>query len=285
MKLGINSSVWSHGGWKFVDSLDRIKAFGFRHVDVLAYGNAHPLKMDAAEKQSAASKFQELGLQASNMVMLPAKNLGSPDTKEREEVLHYYRTAAEFQIGLGGRQVLVGWGCGEKIVGIPHETVWKNSVEALKRLCRWCAGKGIYVTPELDPMVYYLVNGIESMARIIEEVDEPNLFANIDIGHLAITRNSPDDLQKLEGKIIHAHISDCDGKIHSNDIIGTGVTKVSDYLKAIVEFGIDRTCKKLDLEPVAALELGVYGQNIDDPDRWVSESVAYMRKEVPWLTV
>jgi hypothetical protein len=63
------------------------------------------------------------------------------------------------------------------------------------------------------------------------------------------------------------------------------VTKVSDYLKAIVEFGIDRTCKKLDLEPVAALELGVYGQKIEDPDLWVKESMAYMRKKVPWLTV
>jgi alpha-D-ribose 1-methylphosphonate 5-phosphate C-P lyase len=48
--------------------------------------------------------------------------------KVREEILRHCRAAMEFQIALGGRQVLIGWGSGERIVGVPEEVAWKTSV-------------------------------------------------------------------------------------------------------------------------------------------------------------
>jgi sugar phosphate isomerase/epimerase len=62
------------------------------------------------------------------------------------------------------------------------------------------------------------------MAKMIKYVGAPNLFANIDTGHLAITREPPSALEKLRDGILHVHISDNDGKVHANWIIGKGVT-------------------------------------------------------------
>ena len=122
------------------------------------------------------------------------------------------------------------------------------------------------------------------MAKMIEDVDVPNLFANIDIGHLAITRESPKTLEKLKDRILHVHISDNDGKAHANWIIGRGVTRVPDYLRKLIEMGIGETCARHKEAAVASLELGEIGQKVKDPGQYVRESLEYLSNNVPEIT-
>ena len=67
----------------------------------------------------------------------------------------------------------------------------------------------------------------------------PRVRANIDISHLVLSDTSPGDLQKLRGKAIHVHLSDCDGKVHGDLPPGRGVVKFGPYLQAIKELAID----------------------------------------------
>jgi sugar phosphate isomerase/epimerase len=46
-------------------------------------------------------------------------------------------------------------------------------------------------------------------------------------------------LEKLRGKAIHVHLSDCDGKVHGDLPPGRGVVKFGPYLQAIKELAID----------------------------------------------
>ena len=110
-----------------------------------------------------------------------------------------------------------------------------------------------------------------------------NLFANVDVGHLAITREPPVALEKLRGRVLHVHISDNNGKIHANYIIGKGVTCIPGYIKKLIEMGIDETCAQHGEVTVASMELGEIGQEIKDPDEYVRESLEYMEKNVPEL--
>jgi sugar phosphate isomerase/epimerase len=196
----------------------------------------------------------------------------------------YLKSCAEFQAELGGRQVLLGFGGGWKTLETSGEEAWANSANFIRDYCEWLFNFDILLTLELDPSVYYVINDTASMAKMIEEVNAPNLFANIDIGHLAITREPPRALEKLKDKILHAHISDNDGKIHANWIIGRGVTQVPDYLRKLIEIRIDRTCARHNEEAVAALELGEIGQKVQDPDRYVRESLAYLSQNIPEIT-
>jgi len=284
MRLGINNSIWEITGIGLPKSLDRINSLGFKYVDVLAYGSGDPRTLNQEERRKIAHKFQELGLTSSGMVMLVPENIASNDAKERERCLSYLKSCVEFQAELGGRQVLLGFGGGWRILETSREGAWVNSVNFIKGYCEWISNFDIFLTLELDSSVYYVINDTTSMAKMIEEVDAPNLFANIDIGHLAITREPPRALEKLKDRILHAHISDNDGKAHANWIIGRGVARVPDYLRKLIEIGIDETCARYNETAVASLELGEIGQKIQDPDQYVQESLKYLSSNVPEIT-
>jgi len=240
--------------------------------------------LNQVKRRKIAHKFQLLGLTSSGMVMLVPGNIASPDSKEREKCLSYLKSCAEFQAELGGRQVLLGFGGGWKTLETSREEAWVNAASFIKEYCEWLSNFNIFLTLELDPSVYYVINDTTSMAKMIEDVEVPNLFANIDIGHLAITREPPRALEKLKDRVLHVHISDNDGKVHANWIIGRGVARVPDYLRKLIEIGIDRTCARHNETAVASLELGEIGQKIKDPDQYVQESLEYLSSNVPEIT-
>lgn len=283
MKLGINSSVWEIAGISLDKALDRINGLGFRYVDVLAFGSGNPVSLSSNERRRIIKKFQDFGLVSPGMVTLPPANIASSNSREKEKCLSYLKSCGEFQAELGGGQILLGFGAGWKTLEISREEAWVNSAVFIKEYCEYLSNLNILLTLELDPFVYNVVNDTVSMKRMIEDVGQANLFANIDIGHLAITREPPRALEKLKDRIVHAHISDNNGRTHANYIIGTGVTKVADYLNKLIEMGIDEMCKNYDQIAVASLELGEIGQDIENPDDYVIKSMRYLKKNIPRL--
>lgn len=283
MKLGINSSIWEIGGVNFSDAIDRISRAGFRYVDVLALGSVDPTKMEAKTRKRLIRKFKDSGLVASNMVILPPGNISSNLEEEREKCLAFLKRCAEFQRELGGKQILLGFGGGFLSLKLSRERAWVNSVEFIRDLCEWLSEMRMFLTLELDPFVFHVVNDTTSMARIISDVNMNNLFANVDLGHLAITREPPAALEKLRGKILHVHLSDNNGSIHANYILGKGVTLFPEYIKKLIEMKVDETCRQYKEVAVAAMELGEMGQDIADPDRYVRESLEYIERNIPEL--
>jgi sugar phosphate isomerase/epimerase len=84
-----------------------------------------------------------------------------------------------------------------------------------------------------------LLNSVDSMVRFIDEVNHPAVRANIDISHLLLANVKPEELRRLNGKAIHVHISDCDGKVHGDRPPGRGVVPFEPYLREIKALGID----------------------------------------------
>ena len=100
------------------------------------------------------------------------------------------------------------------------------------------------------------------MVRFIDDVDHPALRANIDVSHLLLADVQPAEVQKLAGKAIHVHISDCDGKVHGDLPPGRGVMNFGPYLDEI---------KKLDIDGVISIELE-YSPEPDKIEEWVAEA-------------
>ena len=100
------------------------------------------------------------------------------------------------------------------------------------------------------------------MSRFITECNHPQVRANIDISHLVLADNGPEELSKLQGQAIHVHISDCDGKVHGDLPPGRGIVKFAPYLQAI---------KELEIDGVVSIEL----EYSPEPSRiveWVEEA-------------
>lgn len=285
MKLGVNLSIWSHAGVSFLDSLKRAKAIGFKYIDLLGIGHLDPLNIDTSTIKLAKALTEDLDLYVSSMVMIPrgVGNIASLDKSIQSKCLEYVKSCIDITRELGGRQVLMD--AGEREIGIPFDESWESSKEFIKNCSIYAKSRDVIVTLELEPCMYSIVRDIPTMFKMITEINSPYVLANIDIGHLAITRESPKDLEKLRGLVIHAHISDNDGRVHANEIIGTGVTPIDSYLKSLLDIGIEEVAIKNNVIPVASIELGLIGQYIDNPERWVSESLKWVKEKCPWITL
>ena len=236
-------------------------------------------------KRAARKFFKDNGLRCSQMLLANTEDIASRDSAKRRTTMDYMKRCADFQLELGGKQVLICWGCGILESGVPREETWINSASSIREYAQWSLDKGILVDMELDPHVYFLLNNTVTMAKMVEDVGMPNVFPNVDIGHLCITREAPNTLEKLRSRILHVHISETDTFEHTNSIIGTGNADFKAYVDKTLELGIEDNCRRYGEACVAGIEMGEPGGHVDDPDRWVKESLDYLGRILPELTL
>ena len=284
MYLGLNSFVYEVAGWPIEKTLRSAGKFGFKYVEYAAYHFGDPVLMGKNKQRQVVKMFNDEGLYSSQLLLANTQHIASPDAAKRGETLDYMRKCADFQLQLGGRQVLICWGCGVHDSSMLPEQAWLNMVRSIREYAQWCLDKGILIDLELDPHVYFVVNDTVKMAKVIEDVGMPNVFPNVDIGHLCITREGPHTLEKLRDRILHVHISETDTFEHTNSIIGTGNADFKAYIHKVLELGIEENCKKHKESCVAGIEMGEPGGQVDDPDRWVRESLDYLARILPELT-
>ncbi len=267
------------------DSIKSAEKFGFRYMDWAAYKLGNPDTFSKQKRSDVVRMFKDAGLYCSQMLLVNTENIASPDLKKRQETLEYMKRVTEFQLELGGKQVLVCWGCGLLESGVMPEEQWDNMVGIMREYATWSLDKGILIDMEMDPHVYFLINSTTKLAKAVEDIGMPNVHPNVDIGHLCITREAPPLLEKLARRIIHVHISETDTFEHTNSIIGNGNADFRAYIDKVVELGIEENCKALDEPCVAGIEMGEPGGEVDDPDRWVAESIEYIKEVLPELTM
>lgn len=285
MHLALNSMVYEAGNVDAKAMLRKAKNFGFTWIDFNAWRSGDPSTIGKQDRREIVGLFRDLGLRSSQLLLIGTRGIASADPKVRAGVQEYMRTCAEFQLELGGREVLVCWGAGVYETGVDREVTWAHSVEAVHSYAEWCLERGILVELELDPRVYFVLGNLYEMVEMLEAVDLPNVFPNVDIGHLCITREGPKTLEKISNRILHVHISETDTFEHTNSIIGTGKADIRPwpYIDKVVELGMEDNCRKHGVSPVVGIEMGEPGRRVDDPDRWVHQSLDYLKSAVPGL--
>ena len=283
MELGLGSIVYEFAGIPLERQAKMIASHGVRYVDVLAFGQFNPAFYSIEQQERVWREFEACGIRASSVVTCAEGNIGSNDAKERDFAMEQMKRAARLVKRLGGKQILVGKGCGNIDFDLSRKDAFKNAVTFLKEFGKWCLNESIILTMELEPEALHVCNGIESMKEMIDAIGLENVYANIDIGHLNILREPPGMLDLLKGKIIHMHISDNLGLAHTNSVIGEGNSDIGGYIRKCIELGIDKTAESLGDVAVAAIEVGEPGEYITDSDSRVLKSVGNVYLRVPEL--
>lgn len=282
MKLGVITSLWAYAeDLPLWETLERIAALGIRYVDILGSLHGDPLLLSAWEKRRILERLKSLDLVPCNLVLLPPGNIASEDESEVEACWEYVQAGMEFIAFLRGDQALFNGG--KRALGVPHQKSWDNAVAFMRRASEYGQQAGVFITLEAEPYVYFLVNDLDTTLRMVEEVDHSHFLATVDLGHMNLSRDAPGALERLKGRIAHIHLSENDGLLHANKVIGTGTVSTGDYLQALRDLGVEGECAERGIELVAALELGVRGERIDDPDNWVRCSVEYVTNLVPFI--
>ena len=87
------------------------------------------------------------------------------------------------------------------------------------------------------------------MARFLDDVDRPGREGQP--GYLAPGAGAAAgrvSIEKLQGRVAHVHISDCDGKVHGDLPPGRGVVDFPPYLQAIKDLEIPDATISIELE-------------------------------------
>jgi sugar phosphate isomerase/epimerase len=285
MFLALNTFVYEVARDPAEKALASANRFGFRYVEYAAYHSGDPTLMSAERRKAIRGQFADLGLSCSQLLLANTEHLASPNPVQRRATLDYMKACGDFALELGGRQVLVCWGCGVHQADMLPEQAWLNTVASLREYATWALPKGLLVDLELDPHVYFVVNNMVKMAQVIEDVGLDNLYPNVDIGHLCITREGPHRLDKLRDRLIHVHLSETDTYAHTNAILGTGKADFRTYVEHCEALGIEANCARLGEPCVAGIEMGEPGGEVDDADRWVRESLDYIKRVLPEVTL
>jgi sugar phosphate isomerase/epimerase len=286
MKLALNTLVYEVGGKGPEESLLSAVKLGFRYVEYAGIRKGNPVTMSEQEKKNVRKIVRDNSLNVTQMLLVATKETASSDRKKRDNVFDYMKSCAEFQMELGGRQLLVCWGGGLYETGISPEQSWLYMIENVGRFALWCQERNLLVGIELDPHVYFICNNTYKLARAVEDIGLPNIYPNIDVGHLVITREGPEQLEKLKNRLLHVHLSETESFAHTNSILGTGVVDFKKYVDKLIELGIENNCARFGEPCVAGIEMGseASGGFVEDPDFWVVESLKYLASIMPELT-
>lgn len=214
-------------------ALPKIRDLGFRFLEMEGLGAAH-LRAMFAHRKTVAAALEANGLHVHNFCVVdPA--LVSLDPAKRGKALDGFRLGAELgaffesetlhlasyappvrylspkPYQLGGKRKYAF--ANQTRVRIPAGFEWQRVWDALVESCRRCADIAAQYskTVIMEPRVGEVICSVDSLLRLIEQVDRPNFRANFDTGHFSAQReNVVLALKKLEGKFANIHISDND---------------------------------------------------------------------------
>jgi len=285
MKIGMLTGIW----WiaqkaPLIESLQRAAALGFHYVDIHGVFHGGPAHLKPEERLLVRSEMEKLGLTPRNYVLHARHNIASASDAELEQSFAYLQEGIDMALDWGVNQLMLN--AGQWVYGLSRQAAWERAVRFLQRLCDYAAPRGVYIAQEAEPYVWFLVNDISSTRRMLEGVDRQNFTVLVDLGHMALARESDDDLASIGDAIIHAHFSDHQPYLHTNQAIGTGFTRTKDYLDALQRMDIDRRVKRFGYdELVVSFELGVPGDTITDPDDLVRRSIQHIQEIAPYMTL
>lgn len=258
MKLGLINSTWVQAGRDIAWGIQKTKEIGFDCIDIFT----DPLNLDIQERKQTRQECNRVGLPIASVCCVATGLIDFHPSIQRfhiERVKSYLDLCYEYEAD--NLLLVLGEYAWNREV-IPPQQQWQLGVDACKELAQYAETLGLKIALELEPFPLSLLNSVDAMVKFIDDVNHPALQANIDISHLLLAGCEPWELQKLKGKAIHVHISDCDGKVHGDLPPGRGVVDFSGYLDEL---------KKLNIEGTISIELE-FSPNPDTIEEWVREA-------------
>ncbi len=237
MNLGLINSAWAGTTVGTAEGIRKTKQIGFDTIDIFA----DPLEIDVRERKLIKDVANAEGLP---VVSVCCVALGIADFNSPVRQFHYDRCEAylDFVYELEAKNLLLVLGeyIWQQEVIRPADQ-WRWAVEQVHGLGEYASGLDLEIALELEPFKLSLINTLDRMKKFVEDVDLPNVKANLDISHLALAHTPAEQILGMKDRIAHIHFSDCDGKVHGDLPPGRGVVDFLPYLNAVKQSGFDGT--------------------------------------------
>lgn len=112
----------------------------------------------------------------------------------------------------------------------PEEAQWQLVVDGVRDLAAYAERAGIELSVELEPLETSLVNDVESLSRLLDDVQSPVLLANIDTSHMVVRGVPASEVARLAGRVNSVDFSDSNGRYHEHLTPGAGVADLQAFV-------------------------------------------------------
>ncbi len=217
------------------------------HVHNLCVVDPNMVSLDPARRARALDRFQ-MGAELADMLGAETLHLASYAPPVR------YMNLRPYQLGAKGGYKFAG----EIRVRIPRGFLWDRVWAVLVDSCRHCASAAARhgKTVLMEPRVGETICSVDSMLRLIKDVDQPNFKANFDTANFCAQReNVVLALAKLEGRFANIHIADNNPVSTEHLPIGNGVIEWKEFFRVL---------KGMKYEGYLGLDLGLRPSLADD---------------------
>lgn len=127
---------------------------------------------------------------------------------------------------------------------IPQEKILKSSAESLRRLAK-AVGQDIRLGVEFLGFSNCSINTFGQAARLIEEVDLPNVGLTVDTFHMYISNSNPSELGGAGDKVFLVHVNDSESgpvtKLSDSNrvFLGEGAIPLKEFRDALSSISYD----------------------------------------------
>ena len=121
----------------------------------------------------------------------------------------------------------------------PRKQIWDYLTDSMRQICRYARGKHVQVTIEpLTPMESPVVTTVDDCVELLERVDEPCLYAMLDIVPPTIVKEPLSKYFRMLGdRLNYIHICNNDGVTDAHLRLGSGVIPIPDVLDVFKHHG------------------------------------------------
>lgn len=279
VKLGINTGLWSYARHSLNEAFEDISHLGIRYIDLFTRLNCDPTTMTVEQMKELKRQIENHNLIVSSLcTVLPTNFLINSDHKMH--CLSYIRKNFELAEIADTRLVLIK--NGQKVLGKQYGQCWSESLEFMRNICEEAKKRDFIMILEMEPTVHSLTNSVATIVSYLHDLQADNFLVNIDIGHFFIVKDGPVELKELSDYIAHIHITDNEGLNDTNDILGTGQVPITAYIDSCLEANMESTCRKHEVLPVAAVELGSFRRTVYQPRVEAKMSLEFLREHAPF---
>jgi len=255
-------------------ALAEIEKMGFHYLEMEGLGGPHTqgVKENLHELKKCLDSH---GIQVHNFCAVDP-DLVSLDKAKRKAAYESFKQTAEIGAFLGAETLhLASYAPPVEYIGkapykldeeysfgntfkvrIPDGFSWEKLWSVLVESCAFTAdvSKAYDKTVIMEPRIGEVICSVDSMIRLINDVNKDNFKANFDTGHICAQReNIPLALKKLEGNFANFHLSDNIPSDTNHLPIGDGSIDWDEFFRVLKIMNYDGYLG-LDLNKSSALE-------------------------------
>lgn len=231
-------------------SLERSAALGFRRIEICGdRPHGWPGDVSKDERKHLLDVAKSLGVKINSLstgfIYYLQPGFAHWDPRVREEGVSYVKQLVELARDLDASIVTLI--PGRILSNVSYDQALKWSIEKLRECARFSSDRDIVLGLENLVNTNEFTNTSERILTMIKEVNDENLGATIDLGHVNVVKEPIGDfIHKVGNLIVNVHVHDNDGTGDAHLQPGKGNVNLAAAIAALKDVGYER-CLTLEV--------------------------------------